>query len=168
MSENTQGCSSQPYGLVCLPATQLALKCGASPISAALAFITHCSWEQQPAPACNTLCRWLWETKRTKFKAGFQLGGGCPKLLTEEENKARWHMLVLLGIVQCKAIGNEQRKRPGLVPWLLSCQINIRGRPWNNQFMGLIPFHPQTELKYLYKPRHNFYLTFSLGFTLDV
>lgn len=50
-------------------------------------------------------------------------------MLTEKENKARWHMLVLLGIMQCKAIGNEQRKRTNFIPWLLCCQMNIPGQP---------------------------------------
>lgn len=30
---------------------------------------------------------------------------------------------------------------------------------------GLRSLHPQTKLKYLSKPRRNFYLVFSLGFT---
>lgn len=65
--------------------------------------------------------------------------------------------------VQGNRKGTEER--PGLVPWLLSGQTNIAGQPWNNHSVGFIPLHLHTELKYLYKPRNNFYLMFSLGFT---
>lgn len=71
----------------------------------------------------------------------------------------------LLGDSAVQGNGKRAEERPGLVPWLLSCQMNIAGQPRNNHFVGFIPLHPQTELKYLYKPRHNFYLMFSLGFT---
>lgn len=55
--------------------------------------------------------------------------GGIQKMLTVKENKARWHMLVLSGIMQCKAIGNEQGKRTDFIPGLLCCQMNIAGQP---------------------------------------